>query len=193
MKKNILFFSLLLITILTYSQEHRLWYSEPAKEWVEALPIGNGRLGGMIYGGVDKEEIQLNEETLWAGAPYSNNNPEALNTLPEVRRLIFNGENLKAQQLIDKTFRTPQNGMPYQTIGSLFLSFTGHENYTDYYRDLDLSEAVASTKYKVNGVTYTREVFSSFTDNVIVMKISADKKNALSFKASYDSPMKNLR
>lgn len=192
MKKNILFFGLLFITILTYSQEHRLWYSEPAKEWIEALPVGNGRLGGMVYGAVSKDEIQLNEETVWGGAPHNNNNPEALKKLAEVRRLIFNGENLKAQQLIDKTFRTPQNGMPYQTIGSLFLTFAGHENCTDYYRDLDLSDAVATTTYKVNGVTYVREVFTSFTDNVIVMKISADKKNALSFKAFYGSPMKDF-
>lgn len=192
MKKKILLFCLLFITISVWSQEHKLWYSEPAKEWVEALPIGNGRLGGMIYGIPDKEQIQLNEETIWGGGPHNNNNPEALNNLPEVRRLIFNEENLKAQQLIDKTFRTPHNGMPYQTIGSLFISFSGHDNFTDYYRDLNLSDAIATTKYKVNGVTYTREVFSSFTDNVIVMKISADKKNALNFKASYDSPMKNF-
>lgn len=193
MKKHILFLSLLFVTILVSSQEHKLWYSEPAKEWVEALPIGNGRLGGMIYGGVDKEEIQLNEETVWGGGPHSNNNPEALKTLPEVRRLIFNGENLKAQQLIDKTFRTPHNGMPYQTIGSLFLSFAGHDNFTDYYRDLSLSDAVSTTQYKVNGVTYIREVFSSLTDNVIVMKIAADKKNALNFKAFYNSPMKSVQ
>lgn len=193
MKKHILLLSLLFVTILVSSQEHKLWYSEPAKEWVEALPIGNGRLGGMIYGGVDKEEIQLNEETVWGGGPHSNNNPEALKTLPEVRRLIFNGENLKAQQLIDKTFRTPHNGMPYQTIGSLFLSFAGHDNFTDYYRDLSLSDAVSTTQYKVNGVTYIREVFSSLTDNVIVMKIAADKKNALNFKAFYNSPMKSVQ
>lgn len=192
MKKKILLFCLLFITISVWSQEHKLWYSEPAKEWVEALPIGNGRLGGMIYGIPDKEQIQLNEETIWGGGPHNNNNPEALNNLPEVRRLIFNGENLKAQQLIDKTFRTPHNGMPYQTIGSLFISFSGHDNFTDYYRELNLSDAIATTKYKVNGVTYTREVFSSFTDNVIVMKISADRKNALNFKASYDSPIKNF-
>lgn len=193
MKKHILLLSLLFVTILVSSQEHKLWYSEPAKEWVEALPIGNGRLGGMIYGGVDKEEIQLNEETVWGGGPHSNDNPEALKTLPEVRRLIFNGENLKAQQLIDKTFRTPHNGMPYQTIGSLFLSFAGHDNFTDYYRDLSLSDAVSTTQYKVNGVTYIREVFSSLTDNVIVMKIAADKKNALNFKAFYNSPMKSVQ
>ena len=132
MKKHILLLSLLFVTISVSSQEHKLWYSEPAKEWVEALPIGYGRLGGMIYGGVDKEEIQLNEETVWGGDPRSNN-PEALKTVPEVRRLIFNGENPNAQQLIDKTFRTSHNGMLFQTIGSLFLSFAGHDNFTDYY------------------------------------------------------------
>jgi len=190
MEKTISFL-FILISISCFSQEYdnKLWYSAPAREWTEALPTGNGRLGAMIYGIPLKEEIQINEETVWGGGPHRNDNPDALKALPEVRRLVFEGKNQEAQNIIDKEFKTPRNGMPYQTIGSLFLEFSGHENYSDYYRELDISKAKSLTTYKAEGITYTRELFSSFTDNVIIMKITADKKRALSFIASYGSPM----
>ncbi|MDD4771930.1 MAG: glycoside hydrolase family 95 protein [Bacteroidales bacterium] len=169
-----------------------LWYSTPAKEWTEALPVGNGRLGGMVYGNPANEEIQLNEETVWGGGPHNNAAPTALNALPEVRRLIFEGKNRAAQDLVEKEFKTPQNGMPYQTIGSLRMDFDGHESYTEYYRELDVSKAIATTRYKVDGVQYTRETFASFTDDVLIMKITADRKAALNFTAHYTSPMEGV-
>jgi len=192
MKKTIL----LLIGITFYFSPHaedlKLWYKQPAHSWVEALPLGNSRLGVMVYGNPANEELQLNEETVWAGGPYRNDNPNALKALPEVRQLIFDGKTKAAQAMIEKQFRTPRNGMPYQTIGSLFLHFPGHENFTDYYRDLNIQKAVATTTYKVNGVTFTRKVFSSFTDNVIIIRLTADKKGALNFTADYTSPLKNV-
>lgn len=169
----------------------KLWYKQPAGEWVEALPLGNSRLGVMVYGNPANEELQLNEETVWGGGPHRNDNPDALKALPEVRRLIFEGKEEQAYGIIDKDFRTPRNGMPYQTIGSLRLKFEGHESYTDYYRDLDLERAVATTRYKVGDVTYTRELFTSFPDNVVIMRITADKPDALDFTANYTSPLEN--
>jgi alpha-L-fucosidase 2 len=171
------------------AEDLKLWYSKPAQAWTEALPLGNGRLGVMVFGKPAQEELQLNEQTLWAGGPHNNNNPAALKALPEVRQLIFNDKRTEAQALIEKDFRTKQNGMPYQTIGSLFLDFPGHEQFSDFKRDLNLETAVATTRYKVNGVTFTRELFSSFTDNVIILKISADQPGAITFTAKYQTPM----
>jgi len=192
MKKHFLLLSLFaLIAVGAYCGELKLWYSQPAKEWVEALPLGNSRLGAMVYGNPSQEELQLNEETVWGGGPHNNNNPDALKYLSEVRKLVFEGKSNEAEEIMNKEFRTPQNGMPYQTIGSLFLHFPGHENYSDYYRDLNIEKAVATTRYKVNGVTYTREVFTSFTDNVIMIRLTADKEGALTFTADYISPLKH--
>ena len=192
MKKHFLLLSLFaLIAVGAYCGELKLWYSQPAKEWVEALPLGNSRLGAMVYGNPSQEELQLNEETVWGGGPHNNNNPDALKYLSEVRKLVFEGKSNEAEEIMNKEFRTPQNGMPYQTIGSLFLHFPGHENYSDYYRDLNIEKAVATTRYKVNGVTYTREVFTSFTDNVIMIRLTADKEGVLTFTADYTSPLKH--
>ncbi|MDR1503269.1 MAG: glycoside hydrolase family 95 protein [Prevotella sp.] len=194
MKRQIIFLSLFLYTVFTYcQQENKLWYSAPAKEWTEALPVGNGRLGGMVYGIPLREEIQINEETVWGGGPHRNDNPAALATLSDVRQLVFDGKNMDAQQMIDQEFKTPRNGMPYQTIGSLFLDFEGHGDYSDYYRELDLSRAVAATRYKIGDVIYTREILSSFSDNVIVMRITSSQKGKLRFKVSYNSPMSGFR
>jgi alpha-L-fucosidase 2 len=170
------------------AQDLKLWYDKPAAEWTEALPIGNSRLGAMVYGLPDCEEIQLNEETLWGGGPHRNDSPAAKAALPEVRKLVFEGKLREAQALVDSTFHTPRNGMPYQTVGSLHLNF-GHKNYSSYYRDLNISDAVASVKYSVNDTTYQREIFSSFVDDVIVMKLTSDKHSAISFTASFTSPL----
>jgi alpha-L-fucosidase 2 len=169
----------------------RLWYKEPASQWVEALPLGNSRLGAMVFGGVQKDEIQMNEETIWGGGPHDNNSTKALEALPEVRRLIFEDQKKEAENLVNAKIKSSKQGMPYQTAGSLFLTFQGHENSSDYYRELNLQTAVATTRYKVNGVKYTREYLSSFSDNVIVIRLTANKKGALTFSASYSSPMKN--
>lgn len=175
--------------LVTKADDLKLWYKQPASEWVEALPMGNSRLGIMVYGNPAEEELQLNEETVWGGGPHRNDNPDALNALPAVRKLIFEGKEQDAFTKINKLFRTSRNGMPYQTIGSVKLHFPGHENYTDYYRDLNIERAVASTRYKVNGVTFTRELFASFADQVIIMRITADKPGELNFYANYTSPL----
>lgn len=190
MKRIILSIVLVLLLPLGGKAGHlKLWYSRPAKAWVEALPLGNSRLGVMLYGGVQEEELQLNEETVWGGGPHRNDNPKALASLPKVRQLIFDGKGGEAQQLMSKDFKTPRNGMPYQTIGSLKIQFPGHENATAYYRDLDLERAVATVRYKVENVTFTREVFTSFTDKVIIVRLTADKPGQLTFYVNYTSPM----
>ncbi|WP_455667703.1 glycosyl hydrolase family 95 catalytic domain-containing protein [Phocaeicola sp.] len=167
----------------------KLWYKQPAKIWVEALPVGNSRMGAMAYGGTAREELQLNDETMWGGSPYQNDKPEALGSLEKVRELIFAGKNMDAQNLIQETFYSGKYGMPYQTIGSLIIENQGHENVTDYYRDLDLERAVATTRYKVDGVTYQREVFASLSDKVIIVHLTADQPGKLNFKVGYTSPL----
>ena len=161
------------IPLFAWAEENVLWYGKPAVEWVDALPLGNSRLGAMVYGGVAEEELQLNEETFWGGGPHSNNSPTALENLPAVRRLIFEGKNKEAQDLMERTFRTRHNGMPYQTLGSLKLHFNHGGNATEYRRSLDISRAVATTIYKIGETTYHREVFSSFTDDVIIVRLTA--------------------
>lgn len=169
----------------------KLWYTHPAKQWVEALPIGNGRLGAMVFGDPSKEIIQLNENTVWAGQPNRNDNPNAKEALLEIRRLVFEGKYKEAQDLVNHNMisKTSQ-GMPYQTVGNLKLSFPEHENYSKYYRELDLEKAIATTHYSVKGVNYTTEVFSSFPDQVIIARISSDKPGSINFSASMNRPSK---
>lgn len=170
----------------------KLWYEGPATRWEEALPLGNGRLGVMVAGGPATEELYLNEETIWAGGPHNNINPEAREALPEIRRLIFEGRYREASDLCaQKVSLNASHGMPYQTAGSLFLDFPGHETFTEYYRELDLERAVATVSYKVGEVQYRREVFSSFADSVIVVRLTASEKDQISFRMRFGSPMKN--
>ena len=171
----------------------KLWYTRPAKVWVEALPLGNSSMGVMVYGGTRTEELQLNEETMWGGGPHRNDNPEALASLDSVRQLVFEGRNIEAQELIDKTFYSGRNGMPYQTVGSLTLDFPGHEQATDYYRELDISRAVATVTYKAGGVTYRREIFASLADRVVIVRLTADKPGAITFTAGYECPLAEHR
>jgi alpha-L-fucosidase 2 len=169
----------------------KLWYTHPAKQWVEALPIGNGRLGAMIFGDPSKEVIQLNENTVWAGQPNSNDNPNAKEALPEVRKLIFEGKYKEAQALINqKIISKTSHGMPYQTVGNLKIAFPGHDNYSDYYRELDIEKAVVSSHYTLNGVKFETKVFSSFPDQVIITQIKADKPGSITFTATMDRPSK---
>lgn len=176
----------------TMGPRMKLWYTHPARNWTEALPLGNSRLGAMIFGGVGSEELQLNEETFWAGGPYSNNNPKGREALPKIRELIFQNKFGEAQKMIDDNFNTPQNGMRYLTLGSLFLNFPGHENPLNYYRDLDIEKAVATVRYEVDGVVYKRTAFSSFTDDVIIVRIEADKEKALNFSIAYKCPLESV-
>lgn len=192
MKKHLLLVGACVWMMLsTHAQNLKLWYQQPAKTWVEALPVGNSSMGAMVYGGTSREELQLNEETLWGGGPYRNDNPKALESLAEVRNLIFSGKTMDAQNLIDQTFYTGRNGMPYQTIGSLIIEAPDHEKAKNYYRDLDLERAVATTRYQVDGVNFQREVFASFPDRVIIVRFTADKPGELNFKVSYDSPLQS--
>ncbi len=179
---------LLLLTHPLAAQGLKLWYDSPANVWEEALPLGNSRLGAMVYGKPASEEIQLNEETIWGGSPHRNDNPKATASLEKVQELIFQEKYGEADQLINETFFGGPHGMPFQTAGSLLLHFDGHETYQNYYRELDIDKAVATTRYTVNGVTFTREVFSSFADDVIIMRLTADKKRSLTFDVSYQNP-----
>ncbi|ALJ01492.1 alpha-L-fucosidase [Rufibacter tibetensis] len=173
-----------------------LWYDKPAANWNEALPLGNGRIGAMVFGGPGKEKLQLNEETVWAGEPGNNLNPGLYPALTEIRSLIFAGKHKEAQALalekIPRAVPADNNyGMPYQPVGNLFLSFPGHENATAYRRDLDISQAVATVSYKVEDVTYKREMFSSFPDEVIIIRLTTSKPRSLTFTVGADRPHKS--
>ncbi|MFZ1072579.1 MAG: glycoside hydrolase N-terminal domain-containing protein [Verrucomicrobiia bacterium] len=168
-----------------------LWYRQPATNWVSALPVGNGRLGAMIFGGVERERLQLNEDTLWAGGPYDPNNTNALAALPEVRRLVFASQYDAAAHLISaKMMGKPLKQMPYETVGDLFLEFPTNGVVTDYRRELNLDTAVAGVSYTVNGVKFAREIFSSPVDQVIVVRLTADQPGQISFTAGMHTPQK---
>ena len=192
--KRILALSVLAIAACSSPKEKdlKLWYDEPASVWVEALPVGNGRLGAMVFGDPSAERIQLNEETVWAGQPNSNANPDVEpGALDEIRNLIFEGKYRTPQDMVDREIFFPSNhGMSYQTIGDLRLDFPGHEDYTKYYRDLDIADATASVRYVADGVTYEREVIAAFGADVIAVRLSASEKGRLTFNASLVSPHK---
>jgi len=167
----------------------KLWYDSPAAQLVEALPVGNGRLAAMVFGGTPFERLQLNEDTLYAGGPYDPTNPEALAALPVARRLIFDGKYKEANDLIgEKMMARPLKQMPYQPIGDLDLNFHGHDTASDYRRELDLDTAIASVSYNVGGVRHAREVFSSPLDQVIVVRLNANRPGQINFNASMKTP-----
>jgi len=174
----------------TAQSDLKLWYDKPAAIWNEALPLGNGRLGAMVFGDPAVERLQLNEETIWAGSPNSNAHSKSIEALPKVRQLIFDGKFDEAQDLATKDIMSQTNdGMPYQTFGSVYISFAGHQKYTDYYRDLDISNAIAKVKYKVNGVEFTREILTAFSDQVIVVKLSASQPGQITCNVFMNSPI----
>jgi len=194
LKKLLLLLSLM-ATIPGFSQSRglKLWYHQPSGPvWENALPIGNGQLGAMVYGNVKQETIQLNESTVWSGGPNRNDNPLALDSLALIRQLIYEGRRKEAERVANHAIITQKShGQKFEPVGSLQLAFTSHENYTDYYRELDIERAVAKTSYTVNGVTYTREAFASFPDRVIVMRLTADKPGQISFTAFFTTPQKS--
>lgn len=178
-----------------YAQKDlKLWYNQPSKSWTDALPLGNGRLGAMVYGIPQSDTIQVNEDTFWSGSPYQNINPNAKIKLKEIQQLIDQGNYIEAQKLsLDNIIadrKITSHGQVYQSIGNLVLSFPGHENYTKYYRELDLNTAIATTRYDVNGVEYRRETFTSLVDQLIVIRLTASKAGSLSFKTSFVGPLK---
>ncbi len=171
----------------------KLWYDHPAdKTWTDALPVGNGRLGAMVYGNPAQEIIKLNETSVWSGSPSNNNNPDAKDALPEVRKLLFEGKYKEAQQLASRKIQAKQNnGMMYQPVGNLYLTFPGHEQPTEYYRELNLENAIATTVYTVNNIKYTREVFATVPGQVIAVRLTANKPGSIAFNASMASPQKS--
>jgi len=168
--------------------ELTLWWRKPAASWNDAAPVGNGRLGAMVFGGVQTERLQLNDDTLWGAGLYDPSNPESLKVLPVVRRLIFAGKRDEAAKVAAAMLSKPLRQMPYQTIGSVYLKFAGHEKASDYRRDLDLDSAVVRVSYDSDGVKYVREILSSAIDQVVVMRLTADKPGKISFSAEFSSP-----
>jgi alpha-L-fucosidase 2 len=187
MKK--LIFAVVFFASVAGAQDLKLWYEKPAAEWVEALPVGNGRLAAMVFGGTENERIQLNEGTLWAGGPYDPSSPEALEALPEARRLIFAGQYRDAHDLIGwKMMARPLEQMQYEPVGDLKLSFPGHAAMTGYRRELDLDTAVVKVSYTAGGARFVREIFSSPVDQVIVIHFTADTPGRINFTATMATP-----
>ncbi len=187
MKK--LIFAVVFFASVAGAQDLKLWYEKPAAEWVEALPVGNGRLAAMVFGGTENERIQLNEGTLWAGGPYDPSSPEALEALPEARRLIFAGQYRDAHDLIGwKMMARPLEQMQYEPVGDLKLSFPGHAAMTGYRRELDLDTAVVKVSYTAGGARFVREIFSSPVDQVIVIHLTADTPGRINFTATMATP-----
>jgi alpha-L-fucosidase 2 len=184
-------FTILLLLALTLPAwaAPLLWYDRPAGRWEEALPLGSGRLGAMVFGQTGHEEIQLNEETLWAGQPGSNANPAARAALPRIRQLIFEGKHREAQAACDSFIQSKtSHGMPYQALGSLWLTFEGHEQATGYRRELDLGASVAAVRYRVGEVEFRREVITSLPAQVLAVRLTASKPAQLTFAVQLSCP-----
>ncbi|NOR33772.1 MAG: glycoside hydrolase family 95 protein, partial [Bacteroidales bacterium] len=160
----------------------KLWYDQPSSSWNEALPVGNGRLGAMVFGGVSQEHIQFNEETLWTGGPHDYVHEGAVEYLEPLRQLLREGKQDKAHELAMEEFMsTPLTQKEYQPFGDLYLDFPGHESYTEYHRELDISSALCRTSYVVNNVHYTRELIASHPSQIIAIRLEADRSGSLSF------------
>ncbi len=191
----------------------KLWYSQPAnatipdgkngwqneKEWLKALPLGNSSIGAMVFGDVNRERIQLNEKSLWSGSPADNDNPLSFQSLDSIRNLLYAGKYREAHQLAEKTQICKGAGsghgnganVPfgcYQTLGDLWLDFGTTSAFADYRRELNLSDAMVKVSYTQNGVKFTREIFTSFPDQVLVIRLTADKKGSISFTGTLDRP-----
>ncbi len=191
MKKKHFCFALFcaLLPTLAQAQEYKLWYDKPALVWTDALPLGNGRLGAMVYGTPASERIQLNEETIWAGQPNNNANPDAKAALPVVQKLLWNGEYRKAQDMCtEKIMSKTNHGMPYQSFGDVYISSPRMGMYSNYYRELSLDSARTVSRWKAEGVTYQRETIVSLADNVVMIHFTADKPGKISFTANFTSP-----
>jgi len=189
--RSIYFEVFLFMSLFCFAQDNNLclWYSQPATEWVEALPVGNGRLGAMVFGGVSEERIQLNEDTLWGGHKINPNNPEALTALPNVRRLIFEGKNPEATALIDeKMMGTPKTIESYQTLADLYLKMPSAENIQDYRRQLNLETGIAQVNYRIGEASYLREVFATAVDQVIVIRWTCDQPGSIRFTVTLSRP-----
>lgn len=172
---------------------HTLWYNQPAGNWNEALPIGNGRLGAMVFGGPAREQLQLNEETIWAGQPHNNVIDSHRYHISEIRKMLFNKQYAEAQAYSRANIVAKQNGMSYQPAGNVWIEFPGHEHADNYYRDLDIANATARVKYTVNGVEYTRTTIAALGNQVIAVQLRANKAGALQFNVQLNSPHEDSR
>ena len=158
----------------SYDPSTFMWYDEPAAKWEDALPVGNGRLGAMVFGRYGEEQIQLNEETYWTGGPYSTVVEGGYKVLPQIQKYIFEGEPLKAHKLFGRYLMGyPVEQQKYQSLGTLHLFFQGQDTAFNYRRSLDLTTGIASVDYSANGVNYRREVIASYPDETIVIRLTA--------------------
>ena len=204
MKKLIFFLAMMMpmgIVMAQNDNTEKLWYDTPAQIWLEALPIGNSHLGAMLYGGIQTDEIQLNEETFWSGGPHNNNSKTSLNYLDQVRDLIFSGKESQAESIINNQFVKGPHGMKYLTLGSLKISHMSFSasNVTDYRRELDLQTALSKVTFKVKDgdgfYNCSRTTFASLEDGVIVMRLESDKdmnfmiQHSCTFNTTYKKDM----
>lgn len=167
------------------TNDYILWYNKPAGQWTDALPVGNGRLGAMVFGGVERERIQLNEDTLWDGVPQDTNNPKALEALPKVQQLLFEDKNEEATKLAGETMLgVPHRIKSYQSLGDIVLEFSHDGDVSEYRRELDLDTGIAKTTYNIGDDRYSREIFSTAIDNLIVIRLSCDTSENISFDAT---------
>ncbi|UCG49469.1 MAG: glycoside hydrolase family 95 protein [Phycisphaerales bacterium] len=167
----------------------RLWYDRAARRWTEALPLGNGRLGAMVFGGVEDERLQFNDDTLWTGGPHEYHHEGAAEYLPTVRKLLFEGKQGEAERLaMEQMMSVPLRQEKYQPFGDLRLQFPGHDTPEDYRRTLDIDAGVASVSYRIGDANFTREVFCSFPDDVLVVRLTCETPGGLTFTAGMDSP-----
>ena len=178
-------------TIEDKSKELKIWFQQPATQWNEALPVGNGRLGAMIFGGIETERLQLNEETIWTGSDVDTHNPKSIETLSQVRKLLFAGKYVEAERLAQKGImgRRPKPRASYQCLGDLWLEFTDQEKPRNYRRELDLNTAIAKVTYQANrNIQYSREIFSSAVDQALIVKLTASGNEALSLTVRLTRP-----
>ncbi|MDQ2077811.1 glycoside hydrolase family 95 protein [Marinimicrobium sp. ABcell2] len=174
---------------LADAQPLELWYAEPADDWHAALPVGNGRLGAMVYGGVERERLQLNDDTVWAGGPQNNVTPSIKPHLERITELVFANRHEEAQALANEHVQSTNDGMPYQTVGELIIDNRHSGTAEDYRRSLDIGQAISTVRYTVGDVTYKREVFSALSAPVLVTRLSASEGGQLDLDLGFTSPM----
>jgi alpha-L-fucosidase 2 len=168
--------------------DFNLTYDKPATKWTEALPLGNGRIGAMVFGGTERERLQINESTLWGGGPRNYTNPTAYTHLEEIRQLIFAGKVDEAEKLSGSAMGQPKLLMPYQPFCDVRLHFPGHDQAAEYRRELHLDDAIAEISYRVGAAYFRREVFVSYPDQVLALRITGSQPGQVTFSVGIDSP-----
>jgi alpha-L-fucosidase 2 len=185
--------AVLTVTAQTSESRFKLTFDKPATKWTEALPLGNGRIGAMVFGGTQNERLQINESTLWGGGPHDYTNPDAHSRLDKVRQQIFAGKIDEAEKLSENLMGKPKMLMPYQPFCDVRLHFPGHGQATEYHRELKLDDAVAETTYRVGAANFRREAFVSYPDQFVVVRITASQPGELTFSIGLDSPQVGTR